>query len=240
MKITTVSRLMLAFTAVTFLLSCNVSKQVDKWVDKHYGGTVPTKIKSTDYLSFTVKDGVGTGKVSNTRKTSSQMIPALFYWQWKQENSSTLNVMLPMNSFVKSFLAEANAKHLQEKLNGGRLTITVGENPGDFRLQNRGWMVYLILGYVSSSKIYVEPSNFSYAISYSFVSATGETRAGTVSVTNPNKERVPRFFQSVKGAIGEYLTLSDSNVSSMAKELADKMIIELAADGLVTLDADGK
>lgn len=240
MKNNFISRIILAVTLTTFLFSCNVSKQVDKWVGKHYGETVPTKIKSADYISFSVRDAVGKGKVSNTRKTSSQMIPALFYWQWKRENSATLNVMLPINSFVKGFLAETNAKTLKQKLNGGHLTVTVGENPGDFRLQDRGWMVYLILGYVSSSKIYVEPSKITYSIDYSFVSATGETRSGTVSVTNPNKERVPKFFQSVKGAIGEYLTLSDSHVSSIAKELADKMIIELAADGLVTLNPEGR
>lgn len=236
MKNHLVLRVFLTFTVTAFLVSCSTSKRIDKWVGKHYGETVPTKIKSADYITFSVRDSIGNGKVSSTRKTNSQVIPALLYWQWKSENSATLNVMLPMNSFVSGFLAQTNAKNLKQKLNGGHLNIMVGENPGNFRLQDRGWIVYLILAYVGSSKIYVEPSNISYSVDYSFVSAAGETRSGTVTVSNPNKERVPRFFQSLKGAIGEYLTLSDSHVSSIAKELADKMMIELAADGLVTLD----
>jgi len=235
MNLNLIPRISLLALTIT-LFSCSVSKKVDKWVGKHYGQTVPAKIKSDDHITFSVRDAVGKDKVSITTKTSSKMIPAFFYWEWKQENSATLNVMLPVNSFVNGFLAEAKAK----KLDGGKLNIVLASNPGDFRLQDRGWMVYFIVGYVSQSKVYVEPSNYTYSIEYSYVSAGGQTKTGTVSITNPNKERVPRLFQSLKGAVGEYLTMSDAHVSSMAKELADKLILELAADGMISSNAEGR
>jgi hypothetical protein len=220
-------------TLVLALTSCNISKKIDKWAGYHYAEKVPTKVNSNDYISFKFESTIPDNKVSVTKRTKNQFIPALFYYQWKYETRSTLNVMLPVNNFVNSFVTAANSKKIKEKLHGATLKVIINSNPADFRYNDNGWSVFLIFGAITHSKIFVEPTSPEFEIQYSIVLPSGESKPKTVSIRNPNRQKEPRFFQSLKGAVTEYLSVSDAHVKRMGQELADKIIADLNAIELV-------
>lgn len=224
-----------AFATVVFLIvttpACKIPKQIDKWVGRHYGRTVPSRIRDNDYITFAVNNPLSATEVSSTKQTNKRIVPALFYWEVHYEATSTLNAMLPMNRFSNSFIAAANSRRLRERLDGAKLEISLDANPADFKYREDGWLVWLILAYVSKDKIYVEPVSPEFAVKYTVKRPTGETSSGTVAVSSPNREKVLRFFQSIKGAVNEYLTLSDGNVDIMARELVDKVILDMMAAG---------
>jgi hypothetical protein len=224
---------LLVLALCTGLFSCNVSRKIDKWVGHHYAETVPSKVKQNDFISFDFQNTIANEKLSVTERTRNQFIPALFYWQWKYETSSTLNVMLPANNFVNTFISTVNSKKLKEKLNGATLKITINANPADFRYQDNGWSVFVIFGAISHSKIYVEPRNPEFSIQYTVTRPSGETKTNSIAVANPNRQKEPKFFQSLKGAVNEYLSVNDALVKKMAQELADKLIVDLSAEGWV-------
>lgn len=155
------------------------------------------------------------------------MLPALLYWKWTIQTSSTLNVMLPMNVFTSSFVDQANAKKLQDKLKGGNIEITLRSNPANFHLNQNGWLVFLLVYYVSQERIYVEPGNPDFSIDYSITGGSGQAKKGTITVANSNKEKQPRLFQSLKAALSEYLALSDTRMKEMAKDIVNKLVAEL-------------
>lgn len=207
--------------------ACTTARKVDKWVGKHYGPAIPQKIKSSDYISFEIESPVTSPAASETKKTKKQLVPALLYWQWKNETTSTLNPFLQMQQFSNSFVAQANAKKLQQRLDGGSVKLTVKSHPADFKMHEDGWFVFILIYYISGEKIYVEPANENFSVDYTCTLGSGEVKKGTISVSNPNKAKAPRFFQSLRGAINDYLTLNDTYTKQLAKDLLDKLLIEL-------------
>ncbi|HTF30793.1 MAG TPA: hypothetical protein VK625_18190 [Flavitalea sp.] len=217
----------LALIMIAGMTGCITARKVDKWVGRHYAQTVPTKFKTADYITFKIENSLPADRVSETKKTNGQVIPALLYWKWKHETTSVLNVMLPAGNFTNSFIAQANAKKIKEILNGGSLVVTIKSNPADFRFHEDGWLVFVLVYYIAKEKIYVEPVNSDLSFDYTLTKPTGETKTGSINIANPNIEKQPRLFQSLKGAVKEYLDASDSHIKNMSKELVDKLIVEI-------------
>ncbi len=216
---------------VAFFGSCTTARKVDKWVGKHYGPSVTQKIKNSDYINFEIVSSVTSPAASATKKTKKQLIPALLYWQWKNETTSALNPSLQIQQFSNSFVAQANATKLKDRLNGGSVKLIINSHSADFKMHEDGWLVFIILYYISGEKIYVEPTNDNFSIEYIATLGSGEIKKGTLSVANPNRVKAPRFFQSLKGAINEYLTLNDTYTKQLAKDLVGKLVLELT-DGM--------
>lgn len=220
--------------AISFLLfsttSCLTPKKMDKKIGRYYGNVVPTKSRKSDFINFKFENSIPDADVSSTEKTKNKILPLLFYWKWDVAKTSTVNTMMPMSNFTSSFIAEANAKGLKEKLKGATINITVNENPADFHLRQQGWLVYLVLAYVGKEKLYVDPKEENFSIAYTVDHVSGEKRSGRLSVKNINLEKAPRFFQSFKAMLAEYFAACDANIKLMAKELAGKLIEEVAAE----------
>jgi hypothetical protein len=211
--------------------SCMVStKKIDKRIGQYYGNTVPTKGRKSDFINFKFENTISDSEISSTEKTKGKVVPALFYWKWDMARTATLNTMMPMSNFTSSFITEVNAKGLKEKINGASIDIIVKENPSDFHLRYQGWLVYLLLAYVKKEKFYVDPALEQFSIAYTVNYTSGQKKSGELSVRNINKEKAPRFFQSFKAMVAEYLAASDANIKLMAKELAGKLIAEVGAD----------
>jgi hypothetical protein len=223
----------LFYTGILFLVtasSCLTGKKMDKRIGQHYGNTIPTKGKKSDFVNFKFENTIPDNDISHSAKTKNKIVPALFYWEWDIAKTATLNTMMPMSNFTTSFVTELNAKKLKEKINGATIDIIVKVNPGDFHLRDQGWLVYLVLAYVSKDKFFVDPVNEYFSIDYIINRVSGEKKSGQLTVKNLNREKAPRFFQTFKGMVSEYLTACDANMKIMAKELADKLVVEVLAD----------
>ena len=207
--------------------SCLSPRKMDQRIAKYYGNTIPAKGRKSDYINFKFTNTIPDADISGTEKTKSKMLPLLFYWKWDITKTSIINTMMPMSNFTSSFITEANAKGLKEKLKGGTVEITINNNPSSFNLRDEGWMVYLILGYIGKDKFYIDPLNENLSVAYTVSYPSGESKTGNLSVRNINLEKSPRFFQSIKGMLNEYLAASDANIKLMAKELAGKLVTEI-------------
>jgi hypothetical protein len=223
----------LIFSLVLFLFagsSCMTPKKMDKRISQHYGNTVPGKGRKSDFINFKFENSIPENEVSSSEKTKSKMLPLLFYWKWETAKTATLNTMMPMSSFTSSFIAELNAKGLKEKLNGATIDITIKENPANFHLKYEGWLVYLILAYVKKEKFYMDPAIEQFSIAYTVNHPSGQKKNGNLSVRNINLEKAPRFFQSFRNMLSEYLAACDNNIKLMGKELATKLIAEVTTE----------
>ena len=215
-----------SFTAT----SCLSPRKMDQRISRYYGNTIPAKGRKSDFINFKFANTIPEADISATKKTKNKTLPLLFYWKWDIAKTSTINTMMPMSNFTSSFITEANAKGLKEKLKGGTVDIVINDNPASFHLREQGWMVYLILGYIGKEKFYIDPASENLSVAYTVSYPSGETKTGALSVRNINLEKSPRFFQGIKGMLNEYLAASDANIKTMAKELAGKLVAEINAN----------
>jgi hypothetical protein len=219
--------LVTASFSITFT-SCSTSKRVDKGIKKYYANTIPEKVKNNDYINFTVENTLPGNEISQTRKTKNKLIPALFYWKWRTENTSTINNMMPVPYFTSSFITAANSRKLKDKLNGGTVTLTIRENPANFVYVIDGWMVFLLLAYVGGEKVAIEPMASNFSVNYSISYPSGETKKGVLTTANINRDKAPRYFQNVKGFTREYLASCDNNIKVMAKDLVTDLLAQIS------------
>lgn len=219
-----------ALVSVIFLFtasSCITPRKLDKKIGQYYGNTIPAKGKKSDFINFHFENSIPESRLSSSAKTRNKVVPALFYWKWDLAKTATLNTMMPMSNFTSSFVSEANAKKLKEKLNGATIDITIKNNPGDFHVRDQGWLVYLVLAYVAKDKFYVDPVHEQFSVAYTVNYPSGEKKSGNLSAENINLKKTPRFFQSFKGMVSEYLTACDTNIKFMAKDLAGQLYAAL-------------
>lgn len=217
------------FAVLTFT-SCSTAKRVDKGIKKYYAHTIPEKVKSNDYISFNVENSLPANEISETKKTKNKLLPLLFYWKWREENSSVINNMMPVQYFTSSFIAAANSKKIKDKLNGGTITLTIKENPANFTYVIDGWMVFLLLAYVGREKVAIEPKTTSFSVNYAIIYPSGQTKQGVLTTANINRDKAPRYFQNVKGFTREYLASCDNNIKAMAKDLVTDLSSQLATE----------
>jgi len=222
-----------ALIPVIFLFiasSCITPRKLDKKIGEHYGNTIPDKGRKSDFINFRFENSIPESKLSSSAKTRNKVVPALFYWKWDLAQTATLNSMMPMSNFTSSFVTEANAQKLKEKLDGAVIDITITTNPGDFHLRDQGWLVYLLVAYIGKDKFYVDPVYTQFSVSYTVNYPSGEKKSGNLSTENINMKKTPRFFQSFKGMVSEYLTACDANIKLMAKDLAGQLYTELVKE----------
>ena len=217
---------LLLFTAS----SCITPRKLDKKIGEYYGNTVPAKGRKSDFINFQFENTIPETRPSSSAKTRNKVVPALFYWKWDLAQTATLNSMMPVSNFTSSFVTEANAKKLKEKLNGATIDITIKTNPGDFHVRDQGWLVYLLVAYVGKDKFYVDPVHAQFSVAYTVNYPSGEKKSGSLSTENINMKKTPRFFQSFKGMVSEYLTACDANIKIMAKDLAAQLYTELVKE----------
>lgn len=226
MKIGKSAALVLVFFLFT-ASSCITPRKLDKKISGYYGNTIPDKGRKSDFINFHYENSIPDTRLSSSAKTRNKVVPALFYWKWDLAQTATLNSMMPMSNFTSSFVTEANARKLKEKLNGATIDITIKTNPGDFHVRDQGWLVYLVLAYIGKDKFYIDPVHEQFSVGYTVNYPSGEKKSGNLSAENINMKKSPRFFQSFKGMVSEYLAACDANIKLMAKDLAGQLYAEL-------------
>jgi len=212
------------FITLVVLTGCINEKKMNKYVVNRYGESVTVKRIKSDYLSITSPLLTDNAIPSESVKKTKKVVPLLLYIRIYYQKSCTLNPKIPVNQFSSALATYANAKNLKQKLNGGKLELSIEKVPLTFSFNDD----YQFLLFVSWEKIYLQPQNEEMILSYKVINDNGqETKKGTLSVPDRNNIRGTRFFQSVKSATGEYLLQYDENIKSMARYTVDELMKEL-------------
>lgn len=211
------------------LTSCLTPRKIDKWIDHEYGNAIQTKAKKSDYITI-VAPQTSNDIIAKTEKKKMKLLPLLFYWKWEYGTTSTLNEKVPYNTFQQTFIPYANGKRLKEKLNGQTIELKVENMPATFSVVDKGGMVFLLLWAISWDRIFVDPAKQDMVVNYRLLRDGVETKKGTITVADRNKPVDVKVLHSVKKTFWEYLATYTGHVQGMSKEVADKLIAELAAN----------
>jgi hypothetical protein len=189
---------------------------------------LPSKKKQPDYIVVKSTIAVPDDIPSVTTHKTSKMLPLLLYWQWQYKNTCTLNPQIPINFFTNSLVKEAN-KVLKDKLNGRTLELNIEKIPNTFSLLEKAHLVFLGLYAANWSKVTMqtESTDMDVLISYKVLSNNSEIKNGTVSLKAKDDAAKLGWFKSLKRATQEYLTQYDYEITSLCKEIVEKINTEL-------------
>lgn len=209
---------------VVIAAGCINEKKMNKYVVNKYGETITTKKIKNDYISITSPLLTDNAIPSESLKKTKKVIPLILYLRIYYQTSCTLNPKIPINQYSSALATYANSKGLKQKLNGGKLELSIDKVPLTFSFNDD----YQYLLIVSWEKIYLLPQSQEMVLSYKVFNNNGEeVKKGTISVPDPNNIKGKRYFQSVKNATNEYLYQYDENIKSMARYTVDELMKEL-------------
>ncbi len=205
---------------------CLTPQRLDKFVAEHYNNELPkpNKKKKAE-IEVTTSNAASNAPISTTVHKTDKFLPLLVYWKYDHRQNCSLNPSIAVTNFTNSINTLAT-KGLTEKLNGGKLELTVEQAPAAFSIVLKENLVWLIYGF-SWSKIYIEPDTKDLVVSYKLLGSNAEMKTGKITVKNTDKNRNLRFFQSWKSATSEYLSEYNSNYTSMTKAFVTELTKEL-------------
>lgn len=206
---------------------CFGPKKMNNWIASEYGESIELNRNKSNY--FTINSPLITTdeKASTSTKRTKSFLPLLLYWKWDYELSGTLNPKIPINLFTSTFNTYGNSKGLRQKLDGGKLELSINKVPVTFSFNDDNKLFYLILFYVHLNKLYYAPQKSDMVIGYRILKNGTESKSGTLNIADANKIQNMRFLQSAKKAAQEYMQQYDDNIRAMAKSSVDKLISEL-------------
>ena len=213
------------FLIIVFIITgCINEKVMNKYVVNKYGTTVTAKKIKTDYISITSPLLTDNPIPSESLKKTKKVVPLLLYIRIYYQTFCTLNPKIPINQYSSALATYANSKGLKQKLNGGKLELSIDKVPLTFSFNDD--YQYLLL--VSWERIYLMPQSQEMVLLYKISNNNGEeVKKGIISIPDPNNIKGTRYFQSVRNATREYLQQYDENIKSMAKYTIDELMKEL-------------
>lgn len=203
---------------------CISEKKMNRYVSSRYGDNIELKKIKSDYITITSPLETGSGVPSQSTKKTKKALPFILYMRFYYQTSCTLNSRIPINQFSTALALYANSKKLKEKLNGGKLELSIDKLPLSFSFNDD----YQFLILVQWEKIYLLPQSQEMTINYKVTDSNGaETKKGILTIPDLNKIKGTRYFQSVRSATSEYLTQYDENLKAMARYAVDQLIVSL-------------
>lgn len=214
------------FACISLLLSGFLTaKNLDKFVASQYNNELPKpgKKKKTEIevISSIPADSV---QISKTVHKTDKFLPLLVYWKYDHQQSCSLNPAIAVTNFSNALNAAAT-KGLIDKLNGGRLELTVEQAPSAFSVVAKENMIWVIYAF-SWAKVYIQPDMKDLIVAYKVTGTEGD-KAGRITVKNTDKNKGFRFFQSWKSATSEYLSDYNSSFTGMTKTFVSQLTNEL-------------
>jgi len=220
----------LVFAGLLVLSSgCLGPKKINKWVSRHYEGTIPPAppAKANETITITTSLPPAADKLSNTEKKTSHFLPLLFYWQWDYKNTCVLNTKIAVNNFMNTVPAYAGRKGLKQKLHGQRLQLSIDQVPNTFAVDDKGHMIWIIYAF-GWDVLTVQPTRTDLVVSYKLLQPDGtEVKTGVITIPDSDKGISIKMFQSLKKKTGQYLDQYDEQMTGMSKAVVDKLIMEL-------------
>lgn len=201
---------------------------MDRLITKVYGDAPANPIKKkSDYIAVQTNLIVTDGKPSLTVKEKRKMLPLFFYWNWDYLNLITLNPNIPIASFNTTILSYANTKGLKDKLNGRKIELSIDSIPNLFSIEDKGWLVFVILGHFGSEVITINPHNKNLSVSYKILQDNTIIKTGVINIENHDPRIRRKFFQGSNKMTKIYLGNYDENIKLMSKKVIDALILEL-------------
>lgn len=186
----------------------------------------PTKKKS-DYIYLQSNLTTNNTIPSHSEKAKRKFLPLLFYYQSDYSNIATINPNIPISNFYTTLLSYANLKGLKEKLNGRRVEIFIDSIPHVFELEDKGWMVFIIVGHFGSDLFTINPDHNDMVVSYKIWQDNDVVKNGNITVRNVDRQVRRKLFQGVKRMTNLYLTSYDENIKLMCKKVVDQLMLEM-------------
>jgi len=210
-------------------MSCLSNKRLDKWVAKHYSESQQPQKKNSrnvnnNYLTVTTTMISMGDLYSTSQKTNSYLLPLLFYWKFDFRNSCTLNPQIGIDNFTTTVLAYANKKGLKQKLNGRTVELSVDEMPHIFDMDDKGYMVWVILFYFGKEELSIQPQNKDIVVSYKLMQDGTETKKGKITIPDVSKSIYLKMFQSTRKKTWQFLEQHDANITAASRLVIDKLI----------------
>jgi hypothetical protein len=210
---------------VIFILtaaSCYVSKKMDQKVADFYGGQLPKPDKKKK-ADFTVQSDLPfayTG-ISKTIK-KSKVLPLIIFWHFDFRRTCYINPQIAVTNLSNTINKEAS-KGLVQKLNGGRLELTVEQVPEHFAIVQKGNIAL----FIHWERTYVEQDHKDLVVSYKYFAPDSSTKTGTISIPSIEKNKNVWFFQSWKSAAAETIARYNNDITTMSKAFVGKLLQEL-------------
>jgi hypothetical protein len=198
---------------------------MDKFVADQYGNQIPKvkKMKADVVVSSAIP--YNSSNISTTIKKSSNFLPLIVYWQCDYRHTCTLNPQIALTNFTNTISSLTN-KGVGQKLEGGKLELTVEQMPTAFSLVDKARMVWVIYAF-SWNKIYMEPDFKDLVVSYKLFQNDLTVKTGRISVKGDARNKGLRFFQSWKSATSEYVADYNANIITMSKAFMNQLAEEL-------------
>lgn len=209
-----------------FLTSCLNAKKMGRFVAEQYNNEKPSDNKPKE-PKVTVINGRESAftEISRSEEKTSDMLPLLFYWQWKYSNHCKLNPGIAVNNFSKA-VNGPYYKLFQQKLNGQTLELKIEQVPSEFSFIDEAHLIWLIYAF-GWDKVYLHPSEENLVVSYKTLLNGQVNKTGTITIRNKEANKGLRFFQSWRSLVSEYITEFNADINSMAKEFAQQLNDEL-------------
>lgn len=214
--------------ASALLSGCLTARKMDKWVDSHYAGRPTAKAKDQPHFTVVAPPTNSADPASKTERLKGSFLPLLFYWQWNLTMHTELNAQIGYSDLRAALLAQANAKSVKEALGGGSLELQIRQVPHSFGLRDKGFMVFVLLAYFGSERVWFEPGMEELQVSYRWHKDGAADKNGMIRMANPDKPIMHKQFQSLKKLTGRYLENHDAQVRALGKEVVARIVQELA------------
>lgn len=205
-----------------FFTSCASAKKVDAYVASQFNNQLPKPDKKNDSTILVGSAIPYHRDIISVTEKKSKNLPLIVYWKYDYRHTTTLNPSIGINYFRKAIYQQAGK--LKQKLNGQQLELSVEQIPSSFAIVDKG---HIILLFIHLYKLYVEPDSKDLIVSYRVLQSGRETKSGKITVSNIEKNRGVRFFQSWKSSTSEFLAQYNPDITEMAKAVVNKLVLEL-------------
>ncbi|MHA6248728.1 hypothetical protein ACXYMU_12375 [Pontibacter sp. CAU 1760] len=172
-------------------------------------------------------------KQSSVKQVERSFIPAILYWGWNSTMETELATATTIGFLEGAVLKAADSLHLAEKLQGGKLVITLREVPDKFVYQNKGSVLFLLVAYTVSGAEAIAPAQKALVASFEVQDGVQVATSGDVLVRNSDKP-VRNIWKSTKKFTWSYLDLYRSDTERMGTALVQQIVQQLDARATLT------
>lgn len=135
------------------------------------------------YLEFHDSVKSSSNDSADIELVKSFLVPALIYWQWEHTLETDLSYYQKSQIFKNEFMLAAESMNISEKLSWKRLVIEVESIPGKFIFTSKGFLVFVLVAYMSSEFEGVYPISDKLAFSYKVFDGNNEMKSGRIEVS---------------------------------------------------------